>query len=58
MLLSPIFMGVSCALITWKPTVAMLSFRRFLMPLSSTPWHVGESVSLSSQAILHASSSM
>jgi hypothetical protein len=40
MLLSPVFMGVSAALITWRPTVAMLSVRRFLMPLSSTPWRV------------------
>ena len=46
MLVSPIFMCVSCALSTRYPTVWMVAVRRFLMPLSSTPWHTGERAAL------------
>ena len=46
MLVSPVFMCVSCALSTRYPTVWMVAVRRFLMPLSSTPWHTGERAAL------------
>lgn len=46
MLVSPIFMMISASLIAWRPTVLMLTIRRFLMPLSSQPWHTGEQAAL------------
>lgn len=46
MLVSPVFMMISAALLAWRPTVLMLTVRRFIMPLSSQPWHTGEQAAL------------
>jgi copper chaperone CopZ len=46
MMLSPVFMAITAVTLAWSPSVAMLCLRRFLMPLSSTPWHTGENACL------------
>ena len=42
MLVSPIAMVFTALSVAWRPTVSMLIFRQFLMPIASTPWHDGE----------------
>ena len=46
MTMSPVFSTLTGSLLTWSPSVWALAVRRFFMPLSSTPWHQGESACL------------
>jgi DHA1 family tetracycline resistance protein-like MFS transporter len=46
MTMSPVFSCLTGSLLTWSPSVWALVVRRFFMPLSSTPWHQGESACL------------
>lgn len=46
MTMSPVFGTLTGSLLTWSPSVWALVVRRFFMPLSSTPWHQGESACL------------
>ena len=39
-------MCITAITLAWSPTVSMLCLRRFLMPLSSNPWHTGENACL------------